>query len=93
MTSTLRAQEAESEAEISAEPSLEKGIEPVQSPDFRPLTPPTPTRPRDQGPSRSPSLEPDDPTRRESDTVWRDPLADNDEEEGEEERETKRQRV
>ncbi|TXT08661.1 hypothetical protein VHUM_02789 [Vanrija humicola] len=47
-----------------------------------PPTPPTPTRPRDTGPVRSPSVEPD-PERTATDAVWDDPLSDDsDEDEG-----------
>ncbi|GMK57109.1 hypothetical protein CspeluHIS016_0309490 [Cutaneotrichosporon spelunceum] len=82
--------EAEPEAELN--PSLlDETIDSAQLPGFRPPTPPTPTRPRDQGPSRSPSLEPDDPSRRKSDTVWHDPLDDDDDEA--QEPDPKRQRV
>lgn len=55
-----------------------------------PPTPPTPTRPRDTGPDRSPSVEPD-PERTATDAVWDDPLADDsDDDEGPA---AKRQRV
>ncbi|KAL1406209.1 ssDNA endonuclease and repair protein rad10 [Vanrija albida] len=51
-------------------------------PEVDPPTPPTPTRPRDTGPSRSPSVEPD-PERTATDAVWDDPLADDsDDDEG-----------
>lgn len=72
--------------------TAEERLESPKSPEFRVLTPPTPTRPRDQGPSRSPSIEPDDPSRTASDTVWRDPLEDDDDEEDNAERDAKRQR-
>ncbi len=98
VTSTLRTQDAAPEAEPEDEAPaehLEGGIQPADSPGFRPLTPPTPTRPRDQGPSRSPSVGPDDPSRRKSDAVWHDPLDDDDDDDGgdDEERGAKRQRV
>ncbi|CAK9779920.1 hypothetical protein CC85DRAFT_297906 [Cutaneotrichosporon oleaginosum] len=95
MAVTTLTQNAESEAVVTTKAPVDNGIQPAQSPDFRPLTPPTPTRPRDQGPSRSPSLEPDDSTRQQSDSVWHDPLDDDDDDDDETEdvRISKRQRV
>jgi hypothetical protein len=57
-------------------------------------TPPTPRRPVDDGPSRSPSVEADE-EHTATKEVWHDPLADedDDEEEGEDERPAKRARM
>lgn len=55
-----------------------------------PPTPPTPSRPRNEGPSRSPSVGPDD-DREATGAVWDDPLSDD--EEADEGRASKRQRV
>lgn len=60
--------------------------------DNLPSTPPTPTRPRDEGPSRSPSVGPDE-DREATDAVWQDPLGDDSEEDEEGQRSPKRQRV
>lgn len=46
-------------------------------------TPPTPIRPRDTGPSRSPSVEAD-PERTAHEGVWHDPLEDDDDEDNDE---------
>ncbi|BEI92078.1 uncharacterized protein CcaverHIS019_0408980 [Cutaneotrichosporon cavernicola] len=98
VASTIQAQEvtpvAEADSDSGSSSSLiDDGIEPAQLSDIRPPTPPTPTRPRDQGPSRSPSLEPDDPSRRKSDIVWHDPLDDDDDGDETDGRDPKRQRV
>lgn len=61
--------------------------------DDRPPTPPTPSRPRDEGPSRSPSVGPDE-DREATGAVWDDPLSDEDEDDDDDnERASKRQRL
>jgi len=70
------------------------GPRPGSSPSLaRPAdTPPTPRRPDDNGPSRSPSVEPDE-EHTATNAVWEDPLADNSDEEDADERPAKRARV
>lgn len=50
-------------------------LSPIVDTEHIPRTPPTPTRPVDEGPSRSPSVEPD-PERTATEEVWHDPLDD-----------------
>lgn len=64
--------------------------EPEAELDNLPPTPPTPSRPRDEGPSRSPSVGPDD-DREATGAVWDDPLSDDDDDK--DERASKRQRM
>lgn len=65
-------------------------IEQEREPGDLPATPPTPSRPRQEGPSRSPSVGPDD-DRQATGEVWGDPFSDDDE--GDDNPASKRQRV
>lgn len=76
---------------LASAPSAIADPEPIQ--EDLPPTPPTPARPADDGPSRSPSVGPDE-EREATDAVWQDPLGDgSDEDSAEEEPAPKRPRV